>query len=320
MTTPGVMTKFKIKELSGVDRPAQAGARAVIMKRAETPEEIAAAAALAKAKQGPHPDHEGDPMSSEIKKALGLPETATDAELAAAITKAATSIAALETATAELAIAKALASMTDVQKAYHADLAKSDAGKAKAFLDMKAEDKDAEVKKAASGDETVTLEGRTISKRAVGEDTFAILKGQAARIEANEAEIRKANEAAATATFEKAASEHYKHLAGTVAERGAVLKYLSLAPDDVKKSAETILKAAQAASEFAFTKRGTSVHKSGESLEGQGGEPTTAGEKLTKMASDLVAKSTTPITFAKAYDQVIQANPDLYEEATSADA
>jgi hypothetical protein len=30
---PGVMTKFRIRELSGVDQPAQAGARAVFMKR-----------------------------------------------------------------------------------------------------------------------------------------------------------------------------------------------------------------------------------------------------------------------------------------------
>lgn len=34
---PGVMSKFRITELSGVDRPAQEGARAVIMKKAAPP-------------------------------------------------------------------------------------------------------------------------------------------------------------------------------------------------------------------------------------------------------------------------------------------
>jgi len=36
MSMPGVMTRFVIRELSGVDRPAQAGARAVLMKRANS--------------------------------------------------------------------------------------------------------------------------------------------------------------------------------------------------------------------------------------------------------------------------------------------
>lgn len=299
-----VLRKLRINRVASVDRGAGEGVQVVLMKR-QTPDEIAMAEALAKAAgDGSHPDNEGDPMSSEIKKALGLADTATDAEVAAAITKA-------NTAAAEVAksveILKAKAAMSDKEKAFMDGKTDDEVCK---FMAKSETERAAEIAKAAAGDETVEIEGRTISKRAVGDDMFAVMKAQAKRISDNEAEIAKARETAATATFEKRASDDFKHLAGTIAERGAVLKFLDTAPAEVKKAAEAILKAAEAATAFAFSKRGTSMTKAG----ADGEEPVSAEAKLEKMAKDRVEKSAGKLTFAKAYDEVIQENAALYEE------
>lgn len=278
-SAPGIMRKFRINELSGVDVPAQGAAVAVIMKRAGEP--------------GSGADNEGEAMSSEIKKALGLAETATDADVAAAIAKRDEDIA---KANAERDEAIAKASMTDATRAHYSELAKGDKEKAKAFLAMSEEDRQKEVKKAAEGDETVQIEGRTISKRAVGDDVFEIMKAQAERITKNEEDIRKAREATADATFAKQASTDFAHLAGTTEERASVLKFIATAPEDVRKAADAIFKAAEASAKLAFSKVG-----------GRGGNPEAADAEgeIQKRAKEY-QKADPKLSDAEAYDKVLQ--------------
>lgn len=376
MAIAGVMTKFKISELSGVDRPAQSGARATIMKRDYTADErkaaadageampdgsfpiktkddlknavqshgraadpakakthiIARAKALGATDQLPddwevkkadpgHHDGQGVPMSNAIKKALGLADTATDTEVEAAIIKLASSElkeanAKLAKAESDLALANKIAKMAPAVREHYEVLLKADKKKdAEDLADMGADDAMEKVKKLAAGDETVVIEGRTISKRAVGEDMFAVMKSQAARIDASAAEIKKARDETAQAGFAKRATEEFGHLAGTPDERASVLKFLDAAPTEVKTAAEAIFKAAEGHAKFAFSRAGAGGGK-------PAGDGDTAEEKLTKLAKEYEkSHSTTPgMTFAKAYDAVAQANPQLYEEVINPSA
>lgn len=254
-------------------------------------------------------------MSNAIKKALGLADTATETEVEAAIVKLASGElkevnAKLEKSQSDLALITKVAGLSAPHREHYEALAKADKPKADAFLAMDDKAKDDEVKKVADGDETVVIEGRTISKRAVGEDMFAVMKAQAARITSSEAEIKKANEARDDATFAKRASDEFPHLAGTTEERALVLKAISKMDDKAKAAAEAILKAAEGHAKFAFSRAGAG----GGAL--PGGELTPEA-KLNKMAEEYQkANAATPgMTFAKAYDHVIKANPGLYEEA-----
>ncbi len=257
------------------------------------------------------PGHdEGVHMSTAIKKALGLADTATDAEVEAAVLKGLSSVTEMQTS---LALITKVAKMSPPVREHYEALLKADTPDAKAkaaeLADMKEDEADAAVKKANAGDETVVIEGRTISKRAVGDDMFAVMKAQAVRIASNETALAKAQEATAMAGFAKRASDDFGHLAGTTEERAAVLKFLDGAPAEVKASAEAILKAAEGHAKFAFSRAGAG----GGFLKSEDDDPQA---KLTKLAKEYQkANASAPgMTFEKAYDAVTKANPELYEE------
>lgn len=289
MARRNIMRKFRIGEISGVDYPCQAHARAVIFKR-------------------------GEPLADEgettmLKKSLGLPETATDAEVAAALEKRAADHAALEAQVADLT---KRATLSDETRAHLSALEKAgDKEKVKAFLDKDEKDRQKEVDLAKAGDETFTTsDGAVISKRAVGDGAFAVMKSQEARLQAQDAEIKKAAEATALAGFTKRATDDYAHLAGSVEERAAVLKHLATASPEVQKAADAILKAAEGHAKFAFSKAG----------HGGGSDPVrkSANDELQKMADDL-RKADPNLTPAAAYDKAL-ASPEgaaLYEKSLS---
>lgn len=347
MTMPGKMTKFRISELSGVTRPAQTGAKAVIMKRADgdpaaiiTKADLTAALqafpqaadkAVAKAhiiaraealgasdqlpegwlkKAGSSGEEEGtDAMSNVIKKALGLAESATDAEVEAAISKLATGMTEANAALAKAktdtdrAIRKASMSSEEVT---HCKAMDDDAKDA--FMQKPKAERDAAVKKALEGDESLTLHGQTIRKSDVGDGIFAIMKGQAQEIADQKAGFEKAQNDLREATFAKRAKDEFPHLAGSVADRVRVLKALDGADDATKAAAEAIFKAAEATAKLAFDKVG-----GGGKAGPEGGD--SAEAKLNTLAKARQDASGGKLSFAKAYDEVINEQPALYEEA-----
>lgn len=115
--------------------------------------------------------------------------------------------------------------------------------------------------KAKASDETLTVDGVTIAK-SDNPGMFAILKSQQAELAKNAEEIRKANERTEMVTLEKRATDEFGNLPGTPAEKAALLKHLKSAPEEVVKTAESILKAATAKFDPAFGRVGTS--KSGD--------------------------------------------------------
>lgn len=131
-------------------------------------------------------------MSVELKKALGLPETATDADVMKAI------------ADKDAALAKA----------------NDDLEKAKAPPPPADGDADDDVKKAlASGDAFRTPEGVVITKKAVGDGTFTVLKSQNERILKAEDDLKKARDADEERSFAKRAED-----VGCAPEFGATLR------------------------------------------------------------------------------------------------
>lgn len=156
-----------------------------------------------------------DPMTDAIKKALGLPLTATEADVTKALADNATKLAAAE------ALAKSnelLAKMSDKHKAFMADGKMPEGGK-EAFAAMSADKRDAHIKDCGGGDEDVAkalaagdafkaADGAIIRKSDFKTDTaFAFAKAQAKTIADQADAIAKRDEADAVSTFAKRATD-----------------------------------------------------------------------------------------------------------------
>lgn len=300
-----ILHEIKLDKIAAVDRPCQEGAVAVIMKRAGDP-------------AGKLGDNNGGfPMSAELKKALGLPDTASDADVAAAITKNIADTAAATTGAAA-AVAKAermlkIAELPADQRAYFDVLDKAaDKKPAEDFLAMDAKGKKADCMKAAEGDETFTsTDGQTISKRAVGDGVFAMLKSQDARLQKQEQDIAKAREAAEDERISKRVATEFNHLAGTPAERALVLKQLAKADEPTRNAAEALLKAADAAAKFAFDRAGAGggLKKGEDSPEG----------RIEKRALQ-IRKDEPKLSAEQAYAKAAREMPDAYAESVGFEA
>lgn len=391
---PGRMTKFKISELSGVNRPAQTGARAVFMKRADEAGEvcpiikraftddkrkelatsgaampggefpienkgdlanaitafgrakdkdatkrhiIARAKALGASATLPESwsvskvgdsaelNPEGAAMSVAIKKALGLAETATDAEVEAAVaklagggTEAAAKLAKAEAKTQLLTLlAKATPKDKEQMKADDMEPDADDeptspkAKKAIEYLSKTRSERDAIIAKRETGDEVLkTSSGVSIRKSEVGEGIFAVLKSQEERLTAQATAFEKASEINATLSFTKRATDEFGHIAGSIPERVSVLRHIAKADEATQKAFETIFKAAEATAKLAFAKLG---HLDG-SIEKAEGDPEAELDKLAKARQEA---SNGRLTFEKAYDDVIREKPELYAKAVA---
>jgi hypothetical protein len=360
------MTRFRVHELSGVDKPAQQGATVAIMKRAFSDKErqemadkgqalpdgsfpiateedlhnairaIGRAKDEAKAKahiiarahamglsnslpEGWVSKAQGAAMSTaaEIRKSLGLPDSASETEvynaMAARVNKADA-----EKEEAEMAAKKAKdeaektkkdadmmmrkASMTDMEKDYCEGMSDDDMDK---FMSKTKEERAKMMAEAKKADDTLTVAGTTIRKSVVGAGPFAILKAQQDQITSLTAGLEIQKAAAETATFMKRAQDEMPYLPGTLEERAAVLKSIEAMPEAVKATQMSILKAANATAKYAFEKLGKgSGPKDGDEGDVEG--------KIKKKAEDY-QKANPGVSFAKASEAVMMADPALYD-------
>lgn len=149
-------------------------------------------------------------MLKELAKSLGLPETATEADVAKALAAQTEAMAKL---TATNATNEAVAKLSDKEKTFMAKL--DDAGK-EAFLKAAPADKakqmaddddsdDAVAKALSAGNAFRTPEGVVITKKAVGNELFLVLKSQNDKLVSQGADLAKAKEDVAVADFAKRA-------------------------------------------------------------------------------------------------------------------
>lgn len=203
-------------------------------------------------------DKELEAQVASLTKQL---ETATkaskDAKIAVDASKAAEELTAkLNDATAKLAEINAKlgeettkAAMSDEEKAHLATLS----GKAKMeFMTASSAERKAMMSKSAEGDETITVEGQTVSKRAVGDAQFAIIKSQAAKIAANAEEIAKERTARENAEYTKRADAELKHLPGETMLKVKALRLIEKADAEVKEVIGKMLMAGDKAISAAY--------------------------------------------------------------------
>lgn len=376
MTTPkkNIMRKFRMFEISGVDKPAQAGALVSLMKRATPTEEDAAdlqkRAGITSATRGhthlvvinyeddyersgdrthgttsyadghSHPWIMNDQGQIVIGEAaghthelveIGISQSAawdflnknfnlnkevgemTPEEIKAKAAKdkldadMKKSLEDLQADNARLAI---LATMTDVEKGYHASL--DDAGKAE-FLAKSAADrvsiaKAAEVNKAAADP--------VIFKSADGQEFRKSddprLVNMAKQMDADRKELAIAKAASQNAAFVKMANEDLKFLPGDEATRVALAKAVDgIADETLKAGALAALKAHNAKLAPAFKSLGAG---------GQGGSDTDDGSaaqadaELDALAKSIAAKD--GVDYYTAYEKAGVQKPDLLKRAT----
>lgn len=204
----------------------------------------------------------------------------------------------------KLAKSEFLASLNDAEKAHYNGLGDEDRA---AFEKMDADARktavDAAIAKKAANDETFESEGVTISKSEVGPGVFAFMKAQQAKTDAAVAKAEKLEADAVQKSLEAEAEKLFPNMAGTAADKAAMLKGIRALPKDQQETQITMLKAADEAMAKSFKE------------EGQGG--TTDGdspaEKLTKMAKTHAESN--KVSFEKAYAAVLETKEgqELYD-------
>lgn len=252
-------------------------------------------------------------MDKELRKSLGLAEDAPEAEVVKALIAKADKAEAdkkkAEDDAKEAKKAAAVSDLSDSEKSHYNGL--GDSAK-DTFLAKPKADRMKDVSKALEGDETLTANGVTIRKSAVGEGAFEFMKAQQIQLTAQNAEILKSREDAANATFAKRAQDELGYVTGTNDEKAAMLKAIDAISDPIaKKAAMATLTAANSMAKAGFSRIGAGGGGPvGDGL--GGGEDTNA--VITQKANE-VQKANAGMTFAKAYEKVLVENPDLYEKA-----
>lgn len=183
--------------------------------------------------------------------------------------------------------------------------------------DMEAErkKKDEEAKKAAEAlekaktDEVIKIGETEVRKSVLGDSAFAIVKAQQAQLDAQAAEITKANEARELVELTKAAEADYGSLPGLAIDKAAVLQGVAKLAEPIRKTLTEMLKGGEAAMRMQMKERGAaggarSIDKSGDDPEA----------KLDKMVDDYVVAN--KVDKAAAYVEVTKtkAGKDLYAE------
>jgi hypothetical protein len=250
-----IMRAFKINEISAVDRPAQEGARAMILKRATT-------------------TNTGDVKmdAKELEKKVAdltaeLTKMKTDGEAATAkvteLEKANAELTAKAAAAAEEAeTLKAKGKLTPQQQAFldqqEGETDGEDKKKAatKAFLALTPEQRDKLIAEKRAGDEVITIDGEEVRKSVIGAPQFNIMKRQAERVAALEKSSKDAIEKAEAAELTKRADDEFAHLPGTTDEKVSVLRVIGKADKKVQETFTAMVKASEKAIKVAFEKLG----------------------------------------------------------------
>lgn len=334
------MKKFRIDEISAVDRAAQKDARALLMKRGDDVDRVAKRAMMTSEANG-HAhimtiDHGGVGQSSGftsyedshahpwILKADGtysigaaqghaheegpISISDEDAALAVARKRETTMPEDLDKLTKRLDRAEKLATLTDAHKAHFAKL---DETAQAAFLALDVAGRqgviDAEVRKANEADPVVATlpDGTAIRKSA-----DPVLIALARQSEADRAEISKLRTASGDVVFRKRAESELANLPGSIEGKAAILKSLDALPEAQRAEALAAVTAGDRAMTAAFKTVGYSKREVRESL----GAMSDAEGAIRKRADEI--RKADPKLSAEAAR--VQAEDEMPEQAEAA--
>lgn len=105
-------------------------------------------------------------------------------------------------------------------------------------------------------DETLTINGTTIYKSAVGENQFAIFKSLNADLAKTQDRLQKAQDETELATLRKRADDDYPFVPGSTDERALMLKAMNGMPAAVRKSFESVFIASNKLAKAGFDRVG----------------------------------------------------------------
>ena len=222
----------------------------------------------------------------------------TPEELQKQLTDLTASVATLTTA---LDIAKAHGALNDAEKAFASAMDDTDR---QAFAKLSAAERKQKMDLHKSQDETLEVNGQTISKADVGAGTFDILKSQQEDIAKNALASKAIQDQLELVTFVKRAETELPHSVGTAEEKGELLKALSGQSETVRKTFDALMKSAEALAAGAFTTAG-----GGDGSVNQGNDD--AAQELEKLAKKY--ETDNEVTYAQAVTKILEANPELYE-------
>lgn len=327
------LTKLNIDELSSVDRPAQAGALAVLMKRAAD-EPVAKRLRLTSAVNG-HSHHFGDTgeggytswqrgdndehshdhpyvVNEDGSIVIGEADGHTHEALDASFTKSAKPAAMtkelqkkledaealLKSQGAELEIAKQLGALSDAEKAFYNDLSADDQT---AFLKMGSDERSQKITKSQDADPVeYTAKDGTEFRKSAGAVVISLAKRNDEL--AKQLAVTKASER--QATFRKRADSEFGDLAGEGDVKAAIVEAVEgIADENVRKSAFETLTAANAA-----------MTKNFEPLGASGEADSDASKQLDNLAKAYAKEK--EVSFEKAYTAVLETKEGiaLYQE------
>lgn len=207
----------------------------------------------------------------------------------------------VEALTKSLAMATALAKMSDAEKEYMNGM---DEEAKKEFMALSPEDRKQKMAVSKAADATIEVNGTVIKRSVVGTDMFAVLKAQQDQLAEIQKAATKAKEEAEHATLAKRATEEFAHLPGGTEAATTLLKAASGMTDEAKAALDALMKSAEEMAKGNFKPVGKSA--------GGSGEGKSATEQLDDLAKAYASEHN--VSFAKAYSEVISSNPNLYQE------
>lgn len=245
-------------------------------------------------------------IAADIRKALGLKDDATDAEVMKAITG--TAKGELDKLNAELALAKSLGELNDSERGFIAKMSPEDK---KRFAGMSPADRKKEMDDCNKSDESLTMaDGTSVKKSAVGDAVFAVLKGQQTTLAKQAEEIAKERDQRERGEVVKMATTDLRFI-GKADEVGGLIHSVTKGDATSGKALTDLLKALNARLE-----KGGDSPLFNEQGSGRAGV-SKALDAINAQAQELIsnmAKAGKTITLAKARDQIRQANPELRKQ------
>lgn len=247
-----VMRAFKISEISAVDRPAQEGAKAVLLKRNTNQGELSMPT-----------EKEFQKKLDDLAAELAKVKTDGEAKIGELSTANAELVAKVAAATEEAEFLKAKEKMSPEQQAFldriHGKEPDGDEEKKKAkkaFIDMTPAQRDKLIAEKRADDEVLTIDGEEVRKSVIGATQFNLIKRQHERVAALEKSSQDAIEKAETQELAKRADDEFGHLPGTTDEKVGVLRAVGKADKKVQETFAAMMKAGEKAIMGAFEKLG----------------------------------------------------------------
>ena len=157
---------------------------------------------------------------------------------------------------AKLDLQEQIAALDEPTRKFYMQNLSNDKAKAE-FLELDKTMQQVMMRKAATGDEEIVVDGHTIKKSVVGPNMFAMFKSQIDKTANLEKQVAEESDKRIEAELTKRAEEELAHLPGKTEEKVKLLKQLAKLPKEEHETLTAIFKAANTKAAPMFDRLGT---------------------------------------------------------------